>query len=60
MKKYVHIESFKDWNKVTDYESDDQSVILFDNKGKKLAEIGYGGFTKADLERFKNSPDQAL
>lgn len=55
MKKinYINIYQFKDWNKVFDYDSDESSVILYDQQHKILAEFGYGGFTEQDLKNFK-------
>ena len=45
---------FKDWDKVSDYESDEQIVSLIDSKGNIIYEAIYPGFTLADLARYKN------
>ena len=54
--EYQSIENFKEWDKVFDYESDENTVILLDENGQKIAEFGYGGFDGADFNRFKNKP----
>ncbi len=47
------IDSFTRWDEIVDYESDQHSVVLTNAKGEKVAEYGYGGFTKADFDYFK-------
>ena len=51
---YISIFEFDNWNEVTDYESDEYSVILYDKNHEKIAEFGYSGFTAQDFENFKN------
>lgn len=62
MKKYNYesIENFKEWDKVFDYESDENTVVLLDKKGNKIAEFGYGSFIDSDLIRFKNKMPHKL
>ncbi|MEE9451043.1 MAG: hypothetical protein V3V72_13420 [Ignavibacteriaceae bacterium] len=47
------LEAFQKWNDITDYESDEITVTLINNEGKKEAEFNYPKFTKADFEYFK-------
>jgi len=49
------IHSFKRWNTIIDYESDEGSVVLINSKGKKVVEFGYVKFTKKDFDKFKNN-----
>lgn len=48
------LESYKNWSKVSDYESDENTVTLLDKKGNKLIEFNYPKFTKDDFDYFKN------
>ena len=53
MKDYS-INNFPDWDKVEDYESDENEVILLDAKGRRLAKFNRPVFTQADFEELKN------
>lgn len=48
------LESFKGWDEVFDYGSDETSVTLLDKKGKPIAKFNYPKFTKADFDKFKS------
>ena len=52
MKTYL-LSNFKKWNTIFDYESDENSVILINKLGKKVAEYQYPKFTYSDFIKFK-------
>ena len=49
------IETFTDWLNIADYESDETSVTLINNKGEEVIEYGFSRFTKDDFERFRST-----
>jgi hypothetical protein len=45
--------AFEEWDSITDYESDERSVILY--RGSiKVAEFNYPNFTREDFIYFKD------
>jgi hypothetical protein len=56
MKYYKNPKSIN-WDIVADYESDDQTVTLFDFTGKKIANLIYPQFTKVEFDHFKTKEE---
>lgn len=48
------IQAFDLWDEVADYESDETTVTLLDEKGEAIAEFNYPEFTNADFINFKS------
>ncbi len=48
------LESFQEWDDIIDYESTETTVVLINNKQKKVAKFNYPKFTKADFEFFRS------
>lgn len=47
------LDSFKRWQDVYDYESDETTVLLLGINGDAIAQFNYPKFTSADFSRFK-------
>ena len=52
MKDYT-IESFKKWDQIADYESDENTVTLLNKKKKPVAQFSFYRFTKRNFDHFK-------
>jgi len=53
MTKYT-LESFGKWSEVSDYESDETTVVLLDSKGGAIAEFSACRFTLDSFNYFKS------
>ncbi len=47
------IQSYSGWSEISDYESDETTVTLINNKKEKVIEFNYPQFTKEDFDNFR-------
>lgn len=47
------LENFSGWDEVDDYESDERSVTLLNEKKEPIAKFSYPRFTRQDFEYYK-------
>ena len=49
------IQSYQGWDKIADYESDETTVTLLNERVEIEAEFNYPQFTKADFDHFRST-----